>query len=137
MPPVSAHRPGVAMSAPTEPSVAAADLRWQHRRVFLVGITAAAGWLDALAFLHLGKVFISFMSGNLLFVGIGAGDGDGGLVVRAGAVLAAFLIGTAAGARLTGSRLVPGTRSSLHRTLLIEAGLLAAFALLWDATGRP
>src|SRR5215207_6288051 len=137
MPPVSAHRPGVAMSAPTEPSVAAADLRWQHRRVFLVGLTAAAGWLDALAFLHLGKVFISFMSGNLLFVGIGAGEGDGGLVVRAAAVLAAFLVGTALGAWITGRRLVPGKRSPLGRTLAIEAGLLAAFGLLWVATGDP
>src|SRR5215207_6570922 len=121
MPPVSAHRPGVAMSAPTEPSVAAADLRWQHRRVFLVGITAAAGWLDALAFLHLGKVFISFMSGNLLFVGIGAGNGDGGLVLRAGLVLAAFLFGTVAGARLTGSRLAPAGHGPLGRTLAVEA----------------
>jgi uncharacterized membrane protein YoaK (UPF0700 family) len=119
------------------PEPAGADLRWQHRRAFLVGLTAAAGWLDALAFLHLGKVFISFMSGNLLFVGIGAGNGDGGLVVRAGAVLAAFLVGTAIGARLTGSRLVPGAQSPLGRTLLLEAGLLALFALLWLATGDP
>jgi uncharacterized membrane protein YoaK (UPF0700 family) len=103
----------------------------------LVGITAAAGWLDALALLYLGKVFVSFMSGNLLFVGIGAGNGDGGLVVRAGAVLGAFLVGTAVGARITGSRLVPGTRRPLGRTLLLEAGLLAAFALLWVVVGDP
>jgi uncharacterized membrane protein YoaK (UPF0700 family) len=81
------------------------------------------------------KVFISFMSGNLLFVGIGAGDG--GLVLRAGAVLAAFLVATAAGARLTGSRLVPGAQSPPGRTLVLEASLLAAFAMLWLATGDP
>jgi uncharacterized membrane protein YoaK (UPF0700 family) len=58
------------MTSPRQPGIAGgADLRWQRRRVFLVGLTAAAGWLDALAFLYLGKVFISFMSGNLLFVG--------------------------------------------------------------------
>jgi uncharacterized membrane protein YoaK (UPF0700 family) len=126
------------MTSPSEPGiVAGVDLQWQHRRVFLVGLTAAAGWLDALAFLYLGKVFISFMSGNLLFVGIGAGNGDGGLVVRAGAVLGAFLVGTAFGARITGSLVVPGKRSPLGRTLLLEAGLLAAFALLWVATGDP
>ena len=126
------------MTSPRQPgSAIGADLSWQRRRVFLVGLTAAAGWLDALAFLYLGKVFISFMSGNLLFVGIGAGNGDGGLVVRAGAVLAAFLAGTAVGARLTGSRLVPGAQSPLVRTLLIEASLLAAFAALWLATGDP
>src|SRR5215207_9443594 len=92
------------VSARPEELAAGGDLRWEHRPALLVGITAAAGWLDALAFLHLGKVFISFMSGNLLFVGIGAGTGDGGLTVRAGVVLAAFLLGTAIGARLTGSR---------------------------------
>jgi uncharacterized membrane protein YoaK (UPF0700 family) len=125
--------------ASLRPPVAApgVDLRWQHRRVFLVGLTAAAGWLDALAFLHLGRVFISLMSGNLVFVGIGVGNGEGGLVVRAGAVLVAFLAGTAAGARLTGGGLVPGPQSRLGRTLLLEAAMLAAFALVWVATGSP
>lgn len=118
-------------------AAAGVDLRWQHRRVFLIGLTAAAGWLDALAFLHLGRVFISLMSGNLVFVGIGAGNGEGGLVGRAGAVLVAFLAGTAAGARLTGSGLVPVPQSRLGRTLLLEAALLAAFGLLWVATGSP
>jgi uncharacterized membrane protein YoaK (UPF0700 family) len=120
------------MTTATQP-----DLRWQQRRGFLVGISAAAGWLDALAFLYLGKVFISFMSGNLLFVGIGAGSGNGGLVLRAGAVLVAFLVGCAIGARLAGSQLVPGTDRPLRRTLLLEGGLLTAFALIWLATGDP
>jgi uncharacterized membrane protein YoaK (UPF0700 family) len=112
-------------------------LSWQERRGFLIGLTAAAGWLDALAFLYLGKVFISFMSGNVLFVGIGIGGGDGGRAVRAAAVLAAFLAGAAAGARLTGSRIVPGARSPLGRTLLLELGLLATFAVLWLVAGDP
>ena len=113
------------------------DLFWQRRRFLLIGITAAAGWLDALAFLHLGKVFISFMSGNLLFLGIGAGDGDWALVLRAGVVLAVFLVGTAAGARLTGSRLAPAEHGPLRRTLAVEAGLLTVFAVLWLAGGNP
>jgi uncharacterized membrane protein YoaK (UPF0700 family) len=113
-------------------------LRWQQRRAFLVGITAAAGWLDALAFLYLGKVFLSFMSGNLLFLGIAAGAGNGGLLARAGAALGAFLIGTAVGARITGSQLVPGApRSPMTRTLQLEAALLALFAVVWFATGTP
>jgi uncharacterized membrane protein YoaK (UPF0700 family) len=126
------------MTSSKQPDIAGgAELGWQSRRVFLVGLTATAGWLDALAFLYLGKVFISFMSGNLLFLGIGAGTGDGGLVVRAGAVLVAFLVGAAVGARLSGSRLAPGTPSALARTLRLELFLLAAFAVLWLATGDP
>src|SRR3954454_22711341 len=57
----------------------AAALQWQQRRALLIGLTAAAGWLDALAWIYLGKVFLSFMSGNLVFLGIAAGPGAGGL----------------------------------------------------------
>ena len=126
------------MSRPEQPGIVpGVDLHWQERRWFLIGITSAAGWLDALAFLYLGKVFISFMSGNILFVGLGAGNGDGGLVVRAGAALAAFLVATALGAGLTGSRLAPGAQTPMRRTLLLEAGVLAVFAVLWLAIGDP
>jgi uncharacterized membrane protein YoaK (UPF0700 family) len=114
------------------------DLRWQDRRAFLTCITAAAGWLDALAFLYLGKVFLSFMSGNLLFVGLGSANGDGDLLARAATALGAFLVGTTVGARLTGSRLAPGdARSPMGRTLALEAVLLAAFAVIWLAAGTP
>src|SRR5215218_1210921 len=126
------------MPSSREPAAAGVvDLRCQGRRGFLVGITAAAGWLDTLAFLYLGKVFISFMSGNLLFVGIGACNGDGGLLVRAAAVLAAFLLPTAIGARVTGRRLVPGAGSTLRRALLIEGCLLLALAVLSVVIGHP
>jgi uncharacterized membrane protein YoaK (UPF0700 family) len=115
-----------------------ADLRWQDRRAFLTCITAAAGWLDALAFLYLGKVFLSFMSGNLLFVGLGSANGDGDLLARAATALGAFLVGTTAGARLTGSHLAPDdARSPMGRTLVLEAVLLAVFAAIWLAAGTP
>ena len=111
---------------------------WWDRRAFLVGISAAAGWLDALAFLHLGKVFNSFMTGNVLFVGFGIAEGDGGLVVRAGAALTAFVLGSFVGARIVGSRLTAeADREPLTRALGVEAGLLTAFAMLWLATGAP
>src|SRR5919106_2168789 len=111
---------------------------WRDRRAFLVAITATAGWLDALAFLHLGKVFNSFMTGNVLFVGFGIGEGDGGLVVRAGAALTAFVLGSFIGARIVGSRLTAeAEREPLTRALSLVAGLLTAFAMLWLATGAP
>jgi len=101
--------------------------RWDEQRAFLIGLTAAAGTLDALAFLYLGKVFNSFQSGNVLFLGLGAGAGNGGLVVRAGAVLAAFVAGAAAGSRLTGR----------GRILGLESALLAAFCIVWLLVGTP
>jgi uncharacterized membrane protein YoaK (UPF0700 family) len=111
---------------------------WDRRRAFLIGLTGAAGTLDALAFLYLGKVFSSFQSGNVLFLGLGAGAANGGLVVRAGAVLLAFFAGAAAGARLVGSRLTTGApRGAELRVLGVEAALLAAFAVVWIAVGTP
>jgi uncharacterized membrane protein YoaK (UPF0700 family) len=122
------------MAAPARSTSA----RRQQQAFFLVTITAAAGWLDVLAFVHLGKVFLSFMSGNLLFLGIATGQGSGALLVRAATALAAFLAGSAVGARLAGSRLVPGRPDGeMRRTLLLEAALLAVFALLWTVADRP
>jgi uncharacterized membrane protein YoaK (UPF0700 family) len=112
--------------------------RWDRRYAFLIGLTGAAGTVDALAFLYLGKVFNSFQSGNVLFLGLGAGAGNGGLIVRAGAVLAAFFAGAAAGSRLIGSRLSPrGSQRPELGILAIEAALLAAFAAIWLAVGTP
>lgn len=111
---------------------------WQERRAFLVGLTAAAGSLDALAFLYLGKVFNSFQSGNVLFLGLGAGAGNWGLVVRAGAVVLAFVVGAAAGARMVGSRLSPAAPARVEVGILgVEAALLAAFAVVWLVVGTP
>jgi uncharacterized membrane protein YoaK (UPF0700 family) len=126
------------MAATAECTPATSALRWQQQIAFLVTITAAAAWLDVLAFLHLGKVFLSFMTGNLLFLGIATGEADGALLARAALALAAFLAGTALGARLTGSHLVPGDAGRRVRPALrIEAALLAAFAIVWAAAGRP
>jgi uncharacterized membrane protein YoaK (UPF0700 family) len=102
-------------------------MSWERHRALLLGLTGAAGAIDALSFVHLGKVFTSFMSGNVLFLGLGAGDGNGGLVIRAGVALAAFVAGAAGGAHLR--------RASA--ALPIEAALLVGFAGLWLAAGSP
>jgi uncharacterized membrane protein YoaK (UPF0700 family) len=112
-------------------------MSWERHRTLLVGLTGAAGAIDALSFVHLGKVFTSFMSGNVLFLGLGAGDGDAGLVIRAGVALAAFFAGAVGGARLVGTRLVPAAPGRERAALAIEAALLLAFALVWLAFGAP
>jgi uncharacterized membrane protein YoaK (UPF0700 family) len=111
---------------------------WDQHRAFLVGLTAAAGALDALSFLHLGKVFSSFQSGNVLFLGLGAGAGNGGLVLRAAAGLIAFVAGAAAAARFVGSRLSPAAPPRVElRILGVEAALLGAFGVFWLVLGTP
>jgi uncharacterized membrane protein YoaK (UPF0700 family) len=111
---------------------------WPQRRVLLIGLTGAAGWLDALAWIFLGKVFLSFMSGNLLFLGIASGQGNWGLFGRALVALAAFLLGAVAGGRLAGSHLDPREEDPpMSRTLLFQAGLLTVFAVVWLIGGSP
>jgi uncharacterized membrane protein YoaK (UPF0700 family) len=112
-------------------------MSWERRYAFLLGLTGAAGALDALSFLYLGKVFTSFQSGNVLFIGMGLGQGNGGLVLRAGAALAAFFVGIVGGARLIGARLRPAATRLELVALAIEGALLLAFAVLWLAIGNP
>ena len=112
-------------------------MTWQRRHTLLLGLTGAAGALDVLSFVHLGKVFTSFMSGNVLFLGLGAGGADGGLVIRAAVALAAFVAGAAGGARIVGTHLAPGARGRERAALAVESALLVAFAGLWLAVGTP
>ena len=71
---------------------------------------------------------MSFQSGNVLFLGLGAGTADGGLVIRAGASLAAFVIGAAVGSQVI--RRSPSV-------LAVEALVLTAFAAVWLALATP
>jgi uncharacterized membrane protein YoaK (UPF0700 family) len=112
-------------------------VNWERRYAFLLGLTATAGALDALAFVFLGRVFTSFQSGNVLFFGLGIGHADWGLVIRAGAVLAGFFVGTLAGARRVGTRLAPPALREELGMVALEAALLAVFAGLWIAVGTP
>jgi uncharacterized membrane protein YoaK (UPF0700 family) len=103
--------------------------------VLLAGI---AGWIDALSFTELGKVFTSFQSGNLIFLGLAVDQGDGELLVGAAVSLAAFLCGTAFGAYLVGRAKVDATAiRSLVPALAIQLALLTAFAICWQGFGTP
>lgn len=110
---------------------------WDRRHALLIGLTATAATLDALTFLHLGKVFASFQSGNVLFLGLGAGGGDWGLIVRAAAVLVAFVAAAALGGRIIGARLRPSAWQTEVRILALEGILLALFAVVWAALDTP
>ncbi len=60
----------------------------------LVAILAAtAGATDAISFLALGGVFSSVMTANLVLLGLGAGQQNGPLTLRAGAALTGYIVG--------------------------------------------
>ncbi len=107
-------------------------IRYDRRVRFLAaGLSALAGFVDAIGFLSLGGYFVSFMSGNTTRLAVGLAQGAQGAMV-AGAMIASFVLGVMAGT-LAG-RAGPGPRAS--RILVLVALLLAAAALLGMASMR-
>jgi uncharacterized membrane protein YoaK (UPF0700 family) len=104
----------------------------------LLVLAAVAGWIDALSFTALGKVFTSFQSGNLIFLGLAVDEGDGVLLVGAAVSLVAFLGGTALGAYLVGRAEVEASAiRSLVPAFALQWALLTAFAVCWQVFGQP
>src|SRR5947209_20260096 len=60
-------------------------------------LTLTAAWIDMLSYLSLGRVFASFMTGNLLFIGLGVVQGNTGLLIRALVAVLVFLVGVTFG----------------------------------------
>jgi uncharacterized membrane protein YoaK (UPF0700 family) len=109
------------------------------RDVALVGLTLASGAADAIAFLGLGKVFSSFMTGNLVFLGLRIGGSGNPDVPRVLTALPAFAAGVFLAVRIVepsrGAAIWPRRVS-----VALAFGALAQSAFVggWLATsGRP
>lgn len=115
-----------------EPTASAVSEGSIHRTTAALAILSfTAGSMDAIAFLAMGSVFTSAMSGNTILLGLAISQGH---LVDASHSLTAiigYVIGVAAAT-------VPVKR---HRYLFWELGLeacfLAAFTALWAATSGP
>src|ERR1700760_2106353 len=116
--------------------------RFTPREGVLVSLTFSSGVVDAISFIAFGKVFSAFMTGNLVFLGLGAANAfkpGGPNLVRVGAVLVAFSLGvfTAARAfrRVRGTRLQSrGLSLGLGGVLLLQIVFLAGWLLV---SGHP
>ena len=87
-------------------------------------LSALAGYIDGIGFIHLGGLFVSFMSGNSTRLGVSFAEGHYVEAATAAGLIALFVIGAAAG-----SLIVLGRGSYRQVTvLLVEAGLLACAA---------
>jgi uncharacterized membrane protein YoaK (UPF0700 family) len=65
-----------------------------HRDWLLYALTVSSGAVDAISFLALGKVFTAFMTGNLVFLGMGiARHAEAPLIVAVLASMAGFGLG--------------------------------------------
>src|SRR5215470_11189898 len=97
-----------------------------YRNIALASaLSALAGYVDAIGFIHLGGLFVSFMSGNSTRMGVSLAAGDWRAALEALGLIVLFVAGAAGG-----SLIVLG--KGRHRQallLLAEALLLAAAAL--------
>src|SRR5215468_3068311 len=84
-------------------------------------LSALAGYVDGIGFLHLGGLFVSFMSGNSTRMGVSLAEAQWATAAQALGLIALFVAGAAAG-----SLIVLGRSAYCQCWLLFaEAALLA------------
>src|SRR5258708_10428651 len=83
--------------------------------------SALAGYVDAIGFLHLGGLFVSFMSGNSTRMGVSLSEGQWSSAAEGLGLIVLFVLGAAGGSLIVLGR----SRYSQCRVLLAEGGLLA------------
>src|SRR3954452_8996344 len=90
-------------------------------------LSALAGYVDGIGFLHLGGLFVSFMSGNSTRMGVSLAEADWPKAAEAFGLIALFVIGAAAGSLIVLRR--GADRQPLM--LVVEAVLIAVAALCY------
>jgi uncharacterized membrane protein YoaK (UPF0700 family) len=102
------------------------------RNLLLIGLTFAAGSVDAISYLALGRVFTANMTGNIVLLGLAVAQSLGPQTQRSVVALVAFAGGVAIAAnvgRPRGQEEVWPARITL--ALGVEVVLLAGFAAAW------
>src|SRR5258707_4749276 len=95
--------------------------------VLACALSAVAGYVDGIGFIHLGGLFVAFMSGNSTRMGVSLAEGQWWSAAKSLGLIALFVVGAAGGSLMELGRGVncqPGE-------LLAEALLLAAAALCY------
>jgi uncharacterized membrane protein YoaK (UPF0700 family) len=95
-------------------------------------LSALAGYVDGIGFLHLGGLFVSFMSGNSTRMGVSLAQGHWQNVAEALGLIGLFVTGAAAG-----SLIVLGRGAHRQSRVLLAEALLLAIAALCYAFGVP
>jgi uncharacterized membrane protein YoaK (UPF0700 family) len=95
-------------------------------------LSALAGYVDGVGFIHLGGLFVSFMSGNSTRMGVSLADGHWQDAAQALGLIALFVIGAACG-----SLIVLGRGANRQPWVLLVEALLLAAAAGCDALGFP
>jgi uncharacterized membrane protein YoaK (UPF0700 family) len=102
-----------------------------HRNITLAcALSALAGYVDAIGFIHLGGLFVSFMSGNSTRMGVSLAAGDWRGALEALGLIVLFVAGAAGG-----SLIVLGKYAHRQALLLLTEALLLGGAALGYAFG--
>lgn len=110
------------------------------RDLLLLGLTVSSGAVDAISFLALGKVFTAFMTGNVVFLGLGIAGAGGPDAVRVLLAIGAYAAGVYAATRIV--EMADDDPGVWPRRVTVALGVAmtmeAAFLVGWVATsGRP
>ncbi len=107
------------------------------RNLLVVVLTVGTGAVDATTFLHLGNVFSSVITGNLVLLAIAAGTRHAALAISSGVALAGYAAGVFIAAPVAAwqSRSHRVWPAAVTAALLAEACALAGVALGWELTG--
>jgi uncharacterized membrane protein YoaK (UPF0700 family) len=108
----------------------------------LILLAVCTGTIDAVAFVRLGNVFASVITGNLILLGISIARGAGRSALVAGCALAAYAIGVVTFAPHRDEDAQAGRGEhwprAVTRVLSGELALLVALSVGWELThGRP
>jgi uncharacterized membrane protein YoaK (UPF0700 family) len=109
---------------------------WGPLPELLLALTAVTGLVDAVSILALGRVFVANMTGNVVFAGFALVGAPGFALAASLFALAGFLVGAAAGGRLT-SRVGHDRALHLRASTAAELALLAVALVIATVAGGP
>jgi uncharacterized membrane protein YoaK (UPF0700 family) len=105
----------------------------RFRDSLVVLLAVGSGAADVTAFLVLGKVFSSVITGNLVLLGLAAASAQPGLALRSGIALAGYSAGVLIGVPIAGRGRRQIWPPAMTAALCAEFCLLLAFTAGWEA----
>jgi uncharacterized membrane protein YoaK (UPF0700 family) len=107
------------------------DVVAERRGLVLAGLLAAlAGFVDAIGYLHLSGLFVSYMSGNSTQLAVAIGQGNLGEAATIAELIALFVVGAAAG------QMVAGISGKWHMSCVL-VGVTALLAIAGVLSTAP
>ena len=105
-------------------------LKSRRNLALACALSAMAGYVDGIGFLHLGGLFVSFMSGNSTRLGVSLAQANWSSAIEAIGLILLFVMGAACG-----SLIVLGRGANRQPWVLLVEALLLALAALCYAFG--